>query len=112
MTIVEALRENRRKLHELSAKHQEIGVKFNAFVAPLRKQCDDKLRREKFGSFVAIEKAHEKAQRAQANVIAQMRVLEKASDDLLQAPDAEVAPLPDDLPAEQPQADELPEFDL
>ena len=128
MTAAQKLAENRRKQRELVARHQEIGRKFQVFAAPHRKACDEKLRREAFGPFVAVERAHGKAQVAQAAVAKELEVLHKEHDALLleldredsQQSGAPAPPVELDLdpatsaPAASagPEADPIPELEL
>jgi hypothetical protein len=89
VNLVQHLIENRRRQKELVVQHQEIGRKFNAFAAPLRTQCDAKLKREAFAPFMAVERGHERAQKAQTDIISQLRALEVAQTALLTRLDAE-----------------------
>ena len=80
----------RRRVRELKERHGEIGSKFSAHVAAYRTQCDEHLRRTKFGPFLAIEKAATKARAAQEAVLDELRGLEKTMETLLQALEDEV----------------------
>lgn len=91
MNAIEKLAENRRRQQALVQRHQEIGKKFQAFAAPHRKACDEKLKREKFGPFLAVERAQEKARKAQVDVLAELQALQKEQPALLAAFDAEMA---------------------
>ena len=100
MSKAEELVAARRRVRELKERHGEIGNKFNAHVAAYRTQCDDHLRRTRFGPFLAIEKAATKARTAQAAVIDELRGLEKTMEALLQALEDEVdAATPAQAPA-------------
>lgn len=89
MSVADDLAANRKAQKNLVEQHRVIGEKFNAFAAPHRRACDEKLRREKFGPFVAIERAREKVNKALADVIAQLRDLEVEHRALLERFDAE-----------------------
>ena len=89
MSAADDLAANRKAQKTLVEQHRIIGEKFNTFAAPHRRACDEKLRRESFGPFVAIERAREKAGKAQADVIAKLRDLEVEHRALLDRFDAE-----------------------
>jgi hypothetical protein len=91
MSAADDLAANRKAQKDLVQQHRVIGEKFNTFAAPHRRACDEKLRRDKFPPFVAIERAREKAGKAQAEVIARLRDLEAEHPKLLERLDAEHA---------------------
>lgn len=89
MSAADDLAANRKAQKTLVEQHRIIGEKFNTFAAPHRRACDEKLRREKFGPFVTIERAREKAGKAQAEVVAKLRDLEVEHRALLDRFDTE-----------------------
>lgn len=119
MSVSEQLAENRRLQQSLQAQHQERAGKFQAYANPLYKQCDDKLRREEFAPFVALERAKRKLEQSQSETVKKLRAAEAEGLrllDLLAASPPEVpAPsVPLDASAEEPETDAppIPEFDL
>lgn len=89
MSAADDLAANRKAQRDLAQQYQALGKKFNQFAAPHRKACDEKLRREQFPPFVAIERAREKVTKAQAEVAAKLRDLEVEQRALLERFDAE-----------------------
>lgn len=125
MSAADDLAANRKAQKDLVEQHRVIGEKFNTFAAPHRRACDEKLRREKFGPFVTIERAREKASKAQAEVAAKLRDLEVEHRALLERFDAEHVPptsekvtIDVNLELDEPSDDEpepaedLPELEL
>ena len=89
MSAADDLAANRKAQRDLVQQHRALGEKFNTFAAPHRRACDEKLRREGFPPFVAIERAREKVGKAQAEVVAKLRDLEVEQRALLERFDAE-----------------------
>lgn len=125
MSAAEDLAANRRAQRDLVRQHQALGEKFNTFAAPHRRACDEKLRREGFPPFVAIERAREKVGKAQSELASKLRDLEVAQRALLEQLDAEHADkanvdqkvevevdLEDLSKPGRTQAEDIPEIDL
>ena len=83
--------EVRARLRAIQTEHAGVGAKFNAYVQPLQKMCNDHLRRTEFAPYMQVEAAKVKVVKRQEQLVAEVREIEARLAALMEKLDGEYA---------------------